>query len=111
MIEIEKYSCNDSNEASARERYWVELLKANLNMNTPSRTRKERYNDNKEKLLEYQKEYRIENKDVIKEKNKEYKELNKEVLKEKAREKRELNKDEFNKKRRERYALKKGITP
>ena len=31
MIEIEKFPCNDENEAKARERYWLELLSANLN--------------------------------------------------------------------------------
>ena len=35
MYEIEKYPCNDSNEARAKERYWYEELKANLNMRTP----------------------------------------------------------------------------
>jgi len=42
MIEIEKYSCNDKNEACARERYWYELLNANLNSQTPLRTEKEK---------------------------------------------------------------------
>lgn len=32
MIEIEKFPCNDSNEATAREQYWINELKANLNM-------------------------------------------------------------------------------
>jgi hypothetical protein len=31
MIEIEKYNCNDGNEARARERYWFEELQAKLN--------------------------------------------------------------------------------
>ena len=35
MIEIEKFQCNDSNEARARERHWYEELKANLNSRTP----------------------------------------------------------------------------
>ena len=35
MIEIEKYPCNDGNEAKARERYWIETLKATLNERTP----------------------------------------------------------------------------
>ena len=35
MIEIEKYPCSDSNEAKARERYWIETLKATLNDRTP----------------------------------------------------------------------------
>jgi hypothetical protein len=36
MIEIEKYPCHDKNEARARERYWYELLNANLNMICPT---------------------------------------------------------------------------
>ena len=36
MIEIEKYNCNDCNEACSRERYWYELLNANLNMICPT---------------------------------------------------------------------------
>lgn len=29
MIEVEKYNCNDRNEAAARERYWYEIYKQN----------------------------------------------------------------------------------
>ena len=32
MIEIEKYPCNDSNEAGKREIYWYELNHASLNV-------------------------------------------------------------------------------
>jgi len=35
MIEIEKYSCKDVNEAKKRERYWYDELKAKLNTNRP----------------------------------------------------------------------------
>ena len=35
MIEVEKYPCNDGNEARSRERYWIETLKATLNERTP----------------------------------------------------------------------------
>ena len=51
MFEIEKYPCNDKREAELRERYYHELLNANLNTQTPCRS---------------QKEYRDNNKDVIK---------------------------------------------
>ena len=37
MIEIEKYPCLDHNEATKRERYYYELLNANLNMVSPNR--------------------------------------------------------------------------
>ena len=83
MIEIEKYPCNDSNEATARERYWLENLKPTLNCQIPNRSKKEYYEENKEHLKEYNK--------VWNEKNKEYKkewyELNKEKIKEKNYEK------------------------
>ena len=44
MIEIEKYSCQDGNEAGARERYWYEQLKGTLNDKVPNRSIKE-YNN------------------------------------------------------------------
>ena len=51
MIEIEKFQdCNDINEASARERYYYELLNAKLNKNYPARNVKEYYQDNKDKI-------------------------------------------------------------
>jgi len=48
MIEIEKYPCNDANEARKRERFWFEELNAKLNQVYPSRTKQEYYNDNRE---------------------------------------------------------------
>ena len=78
MIEIEKFQdCNDINEASARERYWYELLHANLNTNCPGRNVKEYikeyYENNKDKF----KDYYQDNKDNIQKINKEYYENNK----------------------------------
>ena len=83
MIEIEKYPCNDNNEASTRERFWLETLKATLNNNIPSRTvqeyKKEYDLTNKEKIKEYRdtrteknKLYAINNKDKTKEYKKQY---------------------------------------
>ena len=73
MIEIEKYPCNDINEASARERYWYQLLNAKLNTNCPGRNDKEYYQDNKDKMQEYYQD----NKDKIQKFSKEYYEKNK----------------------------------
>lgn len=53
MIEIEKFCCNDSNEAKARERYWIEQI-GTLNKTLPNRTRKEYYELNKEQIIEKQ---------------------------------------------------------
>ena len=41
MVEIEKFTCNDSNEAHKRERFWVESLNATLNRQMPSRNRQD----------------------------------------------------------------------
>ncbi|NBW13107.1 MAG: hypothetical protein EBR82_34310 [Caulobacteraceae bacterium] len=70
MIEIEKYPCNDSAEARTRERYWYEILNANLNSINPNRsnlerehtekykqTRKKWYENNKKKILEQKKQH------------------------------------------------------
>ena len=88
MIEIEKYPCNDINEASARERYYYELLNANLNTNCPARNKKEygkKYRENNKDKIQ---EYRENNKDKIqeyyennKDKFKEYYENNKDKIK------------------------------
>ena len=75
MVEIEKYPCNDNNEAATRERYYYELLNANLNHQVPNRTHKESIKEykaqNKDKIKkyhnEYNKEYNVQNKDKIKE--------------------------------------------
>jgi acyl-ACP thioesterase len=57
MVEIEKYTCDDGNEARARERYWVESLNAKLNRCIPNRKHKEWVNDNLEVQIEKRKEY------------------------------------------------------
>ena len=101
VIEIEKFPCNDSNEASARERYWFELLQANLNMFYPQRKKEEYIENNKEHLREMQKIYRCTNKDKIKELQKIYRENNKDNVKEYKKEFYEKNKDKI----KERVAL------
>jgi len=72
MILVEKYSCKCSAEARARERYWIKELKATLNSNEPGRTRKEWFEENREKIAEYQNEYRQCNKEKSKIYHKKY---------------------------------------
>ena len=69
MIEIEKYPCNDANEARARERYWYEYYKATLNTQVPNRSKKEWIDINKNNIAKYRKEYSETNKEKITEKN------------------------------------------
>jgi len=61
MIEIEKYPCNDNNEARTRERYWYEALNARLNSNNPIMSKKEYYEINKEEQITKSKLYRLSN--------------------------------------------------
>jgi hypothetical protein len=92
MIEIEKFQdCNDINEATARERYYYELLNAKLNTNCPGRNKAEYQEVNKDKIKEYIKEYKENNKDKMQEYSKEYYEKNKD----KIQEYRENNKDKM----------------
>ena len=72
MVEIEKYPCNDSNEAYARERYWYEQLNSKLNSYIPFMTKEE----HKEKLKIVKKQYSHINNKKISEYQKQYKKNN-----------------------------------
>ena len=72
MIEIEKYPCKDVYEAIARERVIQAEMKAKLNSVIAGRTQKQRYQDNREKILEQKKQYSQDNYDKIKEYQKQY---------------------------------------
>jgi hypothetical protein len=57
MIPIEYISCKDVLEAKKFERKHYEELRASLNTQTPSRTAKEYYEDNKEHIQQYRQEH------------------------------------------------------
>ena len=50
---------------SIRENYWWELNSPCINKQVPNRTRAERYKDNRDKILEYIKQYYQDNKEKI----------------------------------------------
>ena len=109
FIELEKFPCENRNQAEERERYWYDELKPILNSQRPKITKEESiilhnektkewgennieyrkeykkqyqplyYQKNKDKLLEYAKEYRNKNKEQIKQKMKAYYEKNKAI--------------------------------
>ena len=101
MIEIEKYSCNDANEARARERYWYEQHNSSLNTQKPNRTRKEYKIENKDQIKEASREYFQNNKVKIYEHRKLKREENKETHNAKQREYQQTHKDVINEKKRE----------
>jgi len=90
MIAIEEYPCYSKKELEKRERYHIDLLRPTLNKYIPTRTEKEYYEANKERI----KKYREDNK----EKRKEYREVNKELIKEKRKKDYENNKEKLKEK-------------
>ena len=71
IIEITKYPCESKLELRTEERRYIDLLKSTLNIEIPTRTKKEYQQDNKEEIREKSKKYREENKEEISEKSKE----------------------------------------
>ena len=76
MIEIEKYPCKDSNEATARERYWKRELNATLNTIEPQRSKEEWLQDNPTYVKDYNTKYYQVNFDDIKKKTAQYRQDN-----------------------------------
>ena len=103
MLKIIDFPCNDRYELEIKERYYIELLKSDLNKNIPTRTIKEYYENNKDKIKDYYKEYNETNKDHIKERHKEYREVNKDKIKEYY----ESNKDKLKEQSKEYYEVNK----
>ncbi len=80
IVLVEKLeNCNSKEELLKRERYYIESLEC-VNKNTPTRTPKEYYEDNKNKILSYKKEYRKDNKNKISNNKKEYYNKNKQSI-------------------------------
>lgn len=85
VVELEKFPCENKNQAVCREKYWMKELGATLNKH-------KYYNDEKEYNQIYNKRYREENKEKIKEYKKNYREVNKEKIKEYNKKYRDLKK-------------------
>ena len=62
IIEVERYCAIDKNDLHARERYWLEKLKANLNCKIPNRSKKEymKEYEKTDKRMQHKKEYNKE---------------------------------------------------
>jgi len=115
IILVENFPCNSKEELEARERYYIEKYKC-VNKVVPTRSKKEYYEDNKEKIskqrkefyqenkeeiLKQKKEYRLENEEKIKEYKKQYRSENKEKIKDQSIEYYYKNKDEIKEQRRQ----------
>jgi hypothetical protein len=70
MVEIEKFVCNDANEACKKEREWYEKLNSGLNSKYPQINKGEWEEKNKENLAIKHKKYYEDNKEELKENKK-----------------------------------------
>ena len=102
---IELYPCNSKDELTARERFHIETNEC-VNKVHPGRSKKERYEDTKEIVLEQRKAYYEANKDTIIERRKAYYDANHATQYEEK-------KDKINERRRlrRRQSRKNGQTP
>ena len=100
MIEIEKYPCTDGNEARSRERFYFDLLNANLNKIKPLITKEELKQMNKEYK---QKELYKENQKIYRDNNEEKYKIYRDNSKEKEKQYREDNKEKFKKENQKRF--------
>ena len=101
IVLVENYPCESNELLKRRERFYIENNEC-VNRNIPTRTYKEYWDDNKERLLVLKKEYRQKNEDNLKLKYKDYYETNK--LKIKKR--RENYLIDYNQKNKERISEK-----
>jgi hypothetical protein len=90
IVLLESYPCNSKDELHSRERFYIENNIC-VNKTIPGRTKKEgdkiRYENNKEAIKTYVREYARNNSELIKERKRLYREKNKEQLKLKKGEK------------------------
>jgi len=94
IILIDNCPCNSKEELHREERKYIESIEC-VNKIIPTRTDKEYYETNKDKILEYNKKYNETNKDKINEKRRENYEKNKDKINERKKKYRENNKDKM----------------
>ena len=111
MILISTHVCEDIHEARQLERLCIEQMNPKLNDTIPGRTKKEYYEDNKDKLRQKQLEYGKRNKETISKHKKEYYNQHKLQIIAQRKERRNNNSELINEKlkahRRELYKMKK----
>lgn len=102
---IELFPCNSKEELNRKEGEHIRSSNC-VNKNIAGRTREEHYQDNKDKLLEQQKEYDKINKDKIAEYKKEYYQDNRNKILEQKKEYEQINKEKIAE-RQKQYRLRK----
>lgn len=78
MVAVETYPCKSKRELEIRERFHIETLKSKLNTHIPTRTKKEHYQDNREKIIEQNKQHYQDNREKFSEQKKQHYQDNRE---------------------------------
>jgi len=89
---IEDFPCQRKDQLHSRERFYIESMEC-VNIQIPTRTKKEWTEDNKSHIIIYQKQYQKDNKETIDNQKKLWNENNKDKRKESADKYRKNNKD------------------
>ena len=110
---LENYECNNKNELERKEGEIIRKYKADIdyiviNKLIAGRDNKQYYQENAEKLKEFQKQYNQENTDKIKEKRKQHYEENTDKINEKTKQYRQDNKEYFKEYFKQYYQKKKA---
>jgi len=108
MILVENFSCESKLELKKRERHWIETLESKLNSQIPTRTKKEYRIEYADKFKKYYKKYRVENANKYKEQEKKKYEEHREEILEYAKEYRVKNKDKIKIKQKEKITCQCG---
>lgn len=103
FVILEEIEYRKKHELHSRERYFIEILKASLNQVIPTRTDKEHYEANKEKINEQKKKWVKDNAEKNKQYHDQYYQDNKDKLSEQKKKYYEDNKDYFVKQKKEYY--------
>jgi len=103
MLKLCDYPCNDKFELCLEERRYMELLKSDLNVVKPGRTKKEYQKDNKAHIRDRRVQYYDENKERIDNCNKTYREDHKEIIAIKSKDYRLKNNDALKKMKNTKY--------
>jgi len=74
IVLIEEYPCQTKDQLLARERHHIETNQC-VNKKIPTRTQKEYYQHNKEKIAEHNKKYKEQNKERYKEQSLKYRSI------------------------------------
>ncbi|MGI9555800.1 MAG: GIY-YIG nuclease family protein [Cyanophyceae cyanobacterium] len=85
MVMIHQEAVENKLQKERLERYIIEDLKPSLNIKIPTRTTKERYQDNKERMNQQQRQYREANREHVEQYQTQWRIDNKERIKEQQR--------------------------